>query len=119
MKSCLGQLGNFGFALESFGERTYLVRTVPALVAGEDWTAMLKELLDALDGEERSKWEERIVASIACHGAIKAGQSLSDDEMRALVGSWSKRLIRRPVPHGRPTVIKLSAAQLEREFGRG
>jgi DNA mismatch repair protein MutL len=118
MRSCLGQLSDFGFTLESFGDRTYLVRTVPVIVAGNEWSGMLKELLDGLVGEERGKWEEKIVASIACHGAIKAGQSLSDDEMRSLVRQLEQTANPWTCPHGRPTVIKLSAAQLEREFGR-
>jgi DNA mismatch repair protein MutL len=80
---------------------------------------MLKELLDALSGEEKSRWEEKIVASIACHGAIKSGQTLSDDEMRALVRQLEQTASPHTCPHGRPTVIRLSAAQLEREFGRG
>jgi DNA mismatch repair protein MutL len=119
MRSCLEQLSDFGFTLESFGDRTYLVRTVPAMVAGDNWSAMLKELLDSLTGEERSQWEEKIIASIACHGAIKAGQALSDDEMRTLVRQLEQTANPHTCPHGRPTVIKLSAAQLEREFGRG
>jgi DNA mismatch repair protein MutL len=119
MKSCIKSLSNFGFGVESFGERTYLVRTVPALVAGDDWSQMLKELLDVLSGEEKSRWEEQMVASLACHGAIKSGQSLSDDEMRALVRQLEQTANPHTCPHGRPTVIRLSAAQLEREFGRG
>ena len=119
MRSCLENLADFGFTLEAFGDRTYLVRAVPALVAGDNWSGMLKELLDALSGEERSKWEEKIVASIACHGAIKSGQTLTDDEMRALVRQLEQTANPHTCPHGRPTVIKLSAAQLEREFGRG
>jgi DNA mismatch repair protein MutL len=119
MRSCLESLAGFGFTLESFGERTYLVRTVPALVAGEDWSGMLKELLDTLAGEEKGRWEEKMVASIACHGAIKAGQVLSDEEMRALVRQLEQAANPQTCPHGRPTVIRLSGAQLEREFGRG
>jgi DNA mismatch repair protein MutL len=63
--------------------------------------------------------EEKIVASIACHGAIKAGQTLTEDEMRMLVRQLEQTTNPHTCPHGRPTVIKLSAAQLEREFGRG
>jgi DNA mismatch repair protein MutL len=118
MKSCLEGLKEFGFGVESFGERTYLVRSVPAMSA-DDWSAMLKELLDALSGEEKSRWEEKMVASIACHGAIKSGQALSDDEMRSLVRQLEQTANPHTCPHGRPTVIRLSAAQLEREFGRG
>jgi DNA mismatch repair protein MutL len=119
MRSCLASLADFGFTLEAFGERTYLVRAVPALVANDDWSAMLREMLDTLSGEEKGKWEERMVASIACHGAIRSGQALSDAEMRALVQQLEQTAHPHTCPHGRPTVIKLSAAQLERDFGRG
>jgi DNA mismatch repair protein MutL len=118
LRSCRDDLKKFGFALEAFGEKTYLVRTVPALVAGDDWPAMLREMLDALAGEERNKWEERMVASIACHGAIKSGQALTDEEMRALVRQLEQTASPHTCPHGRPTVIRLSDVQLEREFGR-
>ncbi len=114
----LAQLMEFGYALETFGDRTYIARTVPAMVAKEDWVKILKELLDTLAGEEKSRWEERIVASIACHGAVKRGQVLSDEEMRALVRQLEQTANPHTCPHGRPTVIRLSAAQLEREFGR-
>ncbi len=117
MRSCQEALAGFGFTLESFGERTYLVRTVPAMSVN-DWSGMLKELLDELSGEERGKWEEKMVASIACHGAIKAGQGLSDDEMRSLVRQLEQTANPWTCPHGRPTIIKLSAAHLERGFGR-
>jgi DNA mismatch repair protein MutL len=117
MRSCINDLKEFGFTVESFGERTYLVRSVPAMAA-DDWSAMLKELLDTLSGEERSRWEERMAASIACHGAIKSGQALSDDEMRSLVRQLEQTANPHTCPHGRPTVIRLSTAQLEREFGR-
>jgi len=118
IRSSLEQLADFGFTIESFGDRTYLARAVPAMVAGDDWTKLLKELLDALAGEERSQWEDKIAASIACHGAVKRGQALSDEEMRSLVRQLEQTANPHTCPHGRPTVIRLSAAQLEREFGR-
>jgi DNA mismatch repair protein MutL len=118
LRSCLAALAEHGFSLELFGERTYLVRAVPALVAGDDWAGMLRELLDTLAGEAKSRWEEKILASIACHGAIKSGQSLSDDEMRALVRQLEQCASPQTCPHGRPTVMRLSSGQLEREFGR-
>jgi DNA mismatch repair protein MutL len=117
LKECFGELDELGFSLEPFGDRTYLVRTVPGMVAG-DWPAMLRELLDALSGEARTNWEEKIVASIACHGAVRSGQALSDDEMRALVRQLEQTANPHTCPHGRPTIIHLSSAQLEREFGR-
>jgi DNA mismatch repair protein MutL len=114
----LGELAGFGFSIEAFGDRTYLTRAVPAMVAGDDWAKILRELLDALASETRSNREEKIAASIACHGAIKRGQALSETEMKALVRQLEQTANPHSCPHGRPTVIRLSAAQLEREFGR-
>jgi DNA mismatch repair protein MutL len=118
MKSCLDELEEFGFTLEAFGERTYLVRAVPALVSSDNWEAMLRELLEELAGEAKSRWEEKIVASIACHGAVRSGQTLSIDEMRELVRQLEKCVSPHTCPHGRPTIIHLGSGQLEREFGR-
>jgi DNA mismatch repair protein MutL len=104
--------------LEPFGERTYLARAVPAITAGDDWAGMMRELLDELSGEAKNRWEEKILHSIACHGAIRSGQVLSMDEMRELVRQLEKCASPQTCPHGRPTVISLSGSQLEREFGR-
>ena len=118
MKSCLDDLKEFGFVVEEFGDRTYLVRSVPALVAEADWQALLNELLEELSGEEKSRWEERISASIACHGVVRSGQALSLEEMRELVRRLEKCLNPHTCPHGRPTIIHLNKGQLEKEFGR-
>lgn len=117
LKSHHEELTGFGFSLEPFGDRTYLVRTVPQALSGGDWTGALRELLDS--DEERGEWEEGIAISIACHnGAVRAGQLLSDDEMRALVRQLEKTAVPHTCPHGRPTLIHLSSSQLRREFGR-
>ncbi|MDD4860269.1 MAG: DNA mismatch repair endonuclease MutL [Dehalococcoidales bacterium] len=112
----LGELLEFGFALEAFGERTYLVRAVPAVLKDRDWQGMLRELLDG--GLRQSRSEENIIATIACHAAVRAGQALSDEEMHGLVRQLEQSPNPHTCPHGRPTLIHLSAAQLEREFGR-
>jgi DNA mismatch repair protein MutL len=118
LKSCLDEIMSFGFNLELFGERSYLVRAVPLMAAGDDWAGMLRELLEALSGEMRSKWEEKILASVACHGAVRAGQALSDKEMQELVRQLEQTVNPHTCPHGRPTIIHLTKAQMEREFGR-
>jgi len=118
LKSHHQALVEFGFALEPFGDRTYLVRSVPQALSGGDWPGALRELLDS--GEEMGDWAEKMAISIACHsGAVRAGQILSDDEMRALVRQLEKTVVPHTCPHGRPTLIQLSAGQLRREFGRG
>ncbi len=117
LKSHYGNLADFGFTIEPFGDRTYLVRAVPALLHRKDWAAMLRELCDSLLGD-KSDWMEKIAISIACHSAVRAGQVLNDDEMRELIRQLEQVAIPNTCPHGRPTMIHLSSGQMEREFGR-
>ncbi|MBN2463878.1 MAG: DNA mismatch repair endonuclease MutL [Dehalococcoidia bacterium] len=112
-------LNEFGFSLESFGDRSYLLRAVPAMMKEGNLTEAVKELLDSLTAEEElSKREEKIAQSVACHSAIKAGDSLTSEEMRELIKQLEQTKQPRNCPHGRPTMIHLSSHQLEKEFGR-
>lgn len=118
LQSHSGDLAEFGFSIEAFGDRTYLVRAVPALLYQKDWAGMLRELLDSLSGGDKRDWREEIAISMACHSAVRAGQALTDDEMRELIRQLEKAVLHHTCPHGRPTMIHLSSAQLDREFGR-
>lgn len=111
-------LAEFGFSIEPFGDRTYLVRAVPALLHGEDWMALLKELLDSSPGGDKGNWTEKVTISIACHSAVRAGQALNNDEMRELLQQLEHVALPNNCPHGRPTMIHLSSRQLEKEFHR-
>jgi len=118
LKTCYSELSEFGFAIEPFGDRSYLVRSVPVMLNGKDWSATLRELLDSIGVEEGSDWREQLGISFACHGAIKAGQVLTDEEMRELLRQLEQTTAPNTCPHGRPTIIRLTTAQLEREFRR-
>ena len=115
MKSHLERLAEFGFGIEPFGKRTYIVRAVPALLDSKGWRGVLAELLDSPQGGD---WSEKIAISIACHSAVRAGQALTSDEMRALIRQLEQVAIPHSCPHGRPTMIRLSPEQLRKEFGR-
>jgi DNA mismatch repair protein MutL len=112
-------LTQFGFTIEPFGNRSYLIRTVPALMARANIIEIITALLDGLASKESlNPWEERIAQSLACHGAIRAGQQLSNEEVRELIKQLEHTKQPRTCPHGRPTMIHLSAHQLEKEFDR-
>jgi DNA mismatch repair protein MutL len=112
-------LAEYGFGIEHFGDRTYLVRSMPAVIHGENVAQSLAELLDFLaEGARSNDWREEIAVSLACHGAVRAGQALSREEMQDLVRQLEQTSQPRSCPHGRPTMIHLSAAQLEKGFGR-
>jgi len=115
LKSHYQKLAEFGFSIEPFGDKTYLVRAVPLLLYNKDWVGMMRQLLDSLSGGD---WAETIAMSIACHSAVRAGQTLTDDEMDELVRQLEQAAIPHTCPHGRPTMIRLSSGQLEKEFGR-
>jgi len=119
LKLHVENLAEFGFTIEPFGDRTYLVRTVPAMLYNKDWVETVKELLDSRLGEGRSDWVESTAVSIACHSAVRAGQTLTDDEMRELIRQLEQVTLPHTCPHGRPTLIRLSSEQLRKEFGRG
>ena len=111
-------LAQYGFSVELFGEKTYLVRSVPAMLKDEDLRAVLGEVLDSPAEAAGGEWRERISRSLACHGAIRAGKAMSLPEMEELVHQLEKTALPRTCPHGRPTMMHLGVARLESEFGR-
>jgi DNA mismatch repair protein MutL len=111
-------LSEYGFGIEHFGERTYLVRSVPAVLRGQNVAQSLVEVLDFLAEGEKGDRREEIAISLACHGAVRAGQALSHEEMRDLIRQLEQASQPRTCPHGRPTMIHLSSSQLEKGFGR-
>lgn len=112
-------LAKMGFNVEPFGDNAVLVRAVPALLTQSDLPTTLRELLDqAIDDGSAGDWQERLTVTLSCKGAIKSGQPLSLTEMRELVMQLEKTSIPPTCPHGAPTMVHLSQAQLERQFGR-
>jgi DNA mismatch repair protein MutL len=119
LKDGVEVLESFGFAIEPFGPRTYLLRTVPAFLGQGNASQAVIEILDSLGEEgERVKREEKIAFSLACHSAVKAGQVLNQDEMNELVRELEQTESPHTCPHGRPTIVRFTSSQLEREFGR-
>ncbi len=114
-------LASLGFDIVLFGRETVLVRAVPAMMADADVAQMVHDLVAELEaGEEPLAREigERIARRVCKRAAIKAGKVLSLAEMESLLRQLEQCTAPRTCPHGRPTVLVLSAEQLAREFGR-
>ena len=112
-------LADMGFRLESFGVSSVIVRGVPALLNESDQSRTLLDVLDLMEeGGGFETWEDRAAYSIACHSAIRAGKTLSMDEMQELARQLEACAQPNTCPHGRPTMIHTSAGQMEREFHR-
>jgi len=117
----LNMLHTIGFRLEPFGRATIRLRAIPALVAqGDPVQALLAALGEIECGEMpiEATAEEKLIARVCKQAAVKAGQVLSYAEMEALVRQLEDCQSPRTCPHGRPTMLHLSAEQLAREFGR-
>ena len=114
-----GEWVRYGFELEAFGPHSFLLRGLPSFLSDADpKEAFLSVLEDMGDGSAFSDREERMVSSIACHSAVRAGKSLAHLEMANLLAQLESTSQPNTCPHGRPTMVHLSAAHLEREFGR-
>lgn len=110
-----------GFDIEAFGTGSFILRSVPGFMGRQDPQRLLEEVAEGL--AERSDLvgaalADEFVKIICKRLAIKAGQVLSVAEQRALLRQLEACDNPRTCPHGRPTMLHLSAAQLERQFGR-
>lgn len=117
-----GLFAGLGFAIEPFGPDTVLVRALPEVLAGATEVAeTLRSILDgSLEGGSpiAESMEARLVRAVCKQATVKAGQLLSMAEMQALLRDLEACESPRTCPHGRPTMIVLSAERLERAFGR-
>ena len=108
-----------GFGVEPFGGGGYLLRAAPAGLRREDPARAFIELLDLLTREDApADPRHRVAASLACHAAVRAGQTLAPEEMRDLIEQLEACGTPQTCPHGRPTMLHLSADELARRFSR-
>jgi DNA mismatch repair protein MutL len=117
----LDALYRFGFHLEPFGPNTFVIRSVPAMLADSDPLAVIGAIVEDLEAGskpgERSI-EDKIILRVCKQAAVKAGQILSTEEMQALIRLLERCQSPLTCPHGRPTMIHISSDRLAREFGR-
>ena len=115
------ELRAIGFELESFGKNTFLIRSIPALLADVEPREAVRGALEELEqgrppGE--APVEQRLIRRVCKQAAVKAGTVLSREEMQGLVSQLERTQSPLTCPHGRPTLLHMSAEQLAREFGR-
>jgi DNA mismatch repair ATPase MutL len=114
-------LAQLGFEVEPFGGRTFSLHAVPSHLAEKDlqlaFTGLLDEFIDGKNGkfEEQSR---RALTYIACRSAVKFGDPLGREEQAALVEKLQTLDQPYTCPHGRPTMITMSADELKKRFGR-
>ncbi|HEV7388030.1 MAG TPA: DNA mismatch repair endonuclease MutL [Gemmatimonadaceae bacterium] len=114
-------LERLGFEVEGFGGHTLIVNTVPMPHSRFDAERCLRETLDSLTGDRvagAAARHERLAATVACKAAIKAGEDLSQGEMRSLFAALRDTTLPAHDVHGRSTIVHLTWDEVERRFGR-
>jgi DNA mismatch repair protein MutL len=112
-------LSQLGFSFEEFGPDSFQVRAVPPQLVKADLEGAFRDAADALAGEPVGPdGADRLAATLACHSAVRAGDPLTPDEIRRLLATLEQLDVNRYCPHGRPIVVHLPVAQLERDFHR-
>jgi DNA mismatch repair protein MutL len=110
-----------GFYLEDFGPNTFLIRSIPAILADQDPVQAVSGVLEELEQEQipgQTTIEEKIIQRVCKQAAVKAGTILSLEEMQGLIRQLERTRSPLTCPHGRPTMLHMTSDQLAREFGR-
>jgi DNA mismatch repair protein MutL len=122
LEESAAKFADYGLAIERFGPAAMLVRAMPAALRGADPGKLLTDLADDLarHGEALLLGEkiEHVLATMACHGSVRAGRTLSVAEMNALLREMERTPRSGQCNHGRPTWVKLSMGDVEKLFGR-
>ena len=117
----LALLEKLGFDIEEFGPTAFQVRAMPVTLGHTDPSTALMAIVSDLENEVtpmKSQIEALVIKRVCKTAAVKAGQVLSREEMESMVRQLESCDVPHTCPHGRPTLIHLSAAQLARQFGR-
>ncbi|MDD5064122.1 MAG: DNA mismatch repair endonuclease MutL [Phycisphaerae bacterium] len=115
-------LEKLGIEIAPFGPRTFAIQAFPTLLAKASPLDFVQDLIDLLSdkgvGLDAEKLLDEILNMVACKAAVKAGTKLTGSEMEQLLADKEKTERLSRCPHGRPTIIKFTLAELEKQFKR-
>ena len=116
------ELGKMGFEVEPSGGRTFWVKAVPEILASREPIQALKEMIEQISswGREADLHTsfDPLIKMMACRGAVPAFQEMNEQEATTLLDDLQKCISPSRCPHGRPTLLKITIADLEKMFGR-
>lgn len=115
----LEELSVYGFEVEPFGRGSFRINGVISTLAQRDVAGAFREAVSAIKGTEPGmSREQRILATIACHSAVKLGDRLSHQEMEALIKEWLTSRYPATCPHGRSICYRLDHKDIARKLDR-
>ena len=118
----LADLEKLGLVIEPFGANSFVIRAVPAILGSLDYGALAHDVVEDLaQWNSVSSLESRVrplFATLACHGAVRAGRGMNLPEIKRLVEDWVGEGLPMTCPHGRRVALRLSMDELAKVFGR-
>jgi DNA mismatch repair protein MutL len=121
LRDLIPSLAREGFVLEEFGKTSYLIRAVPVVLGRMEDTTVIDEIISDLVSNTPSQSvnnREKLTRVIACRGAIKAGTVCSHEQCQRIIDQLRRTKSPFTCPHGRPTIIRFSRADLDTMFKR-
>ena len=127
LRNNLETLLELGVEAAPFGGNTFLIRSVPADLAGKNLVLLMKDLVDDLAAQDAlgvkganrlDQARERAATFMSCRSAVMAGDRLSDEQMKGLINRMREANLPFTCPHGRPTILSIPLSELYRRFDR-
>ncbi len=116
------ELEKLGIVVEPFGKQAFVIREIPAMLGRLDYAALVQDLVDDL-----AQWSlptaletrvQPILATLACHAAVRAGRPMELPEIKQLIEDWGAEGFPMTCPHGRRVALRLSMEELAKIFSR-
>ena len=116
----LPYLENLGFQMKENGQNKIMLEAIPSDMGWGNENSVIRDIIDhyVANREKSSSYVENLAASFACHAAVKAGDSLTIEEMQVLVNRLFATKHPYYCPHGRPIIVQLSLEELDQRFER-
>jgi DNA mismatch repair protein MutL len=121
LDTLIKDLNDMGLQIEPFGGKTYVIKSVPSLLAGRPVKPLVMEILEKVAEIGHGSLDRALdecLSIMACHGAIRANQKLAETQMKTLLDQLDALEHGSHCPHGRPTYIHRSLRQVEKDFKR-
>jgi DNA mismatch repair protein MutL len=120
--NALSEFQAIGFAVEPFGPATLLVKGAPAVFGAASGLKLLSDMIESMSDSgfayRSDNAFEDVLKQLACHGSVRAGRNLRQDEIAALLAELDRTEFKTNCPHGRPVHIKFPRGSIERMFRR-
>ena len=117
----LPQVNDMGFDVEKFGPASFMIRSVPALLAGSEPERIREAVDDIVESGSMKSAEEKhthMMYTVACHSALRAGDKLTMAQMEFVIREMESIPNPYACVHGRPTVMTITPSELDKKFKR-